>query len=387
MPVELRINRHGADRVASGHPWIFQSDVTSKGSAQPGDVVSVLNQQSRFLGIAHFSDASQITLRLLSRKLETVDRTFWLDRFQRALSYRQRVVSNSNAYRLIYAEADGLPGLIVDRYGDYLVIQTLTQGMDRAKDEIIAALKKLLSPKGIVERNDSTVRTKENLPLQSGIVDGEIPTPVILQMNGLRLEANLLEGQKTGVFLDQRENYLAAAHWARGQALDCFTSTGGFALHMAANADAVEAIDSSERALQTATRNRDANGITNIRFREADVLNSLAGYQANGRRFDTIVIDPPAFAKSKTHLEAAERAYQDLNRRALGLLNPGGILISCSCSQHMSEARLFEVIAQASLETGRTLRVLERRAQSLDHPVLLTVPETLYLKCLILEII
>ena len=350
-------------------------------------MVSVLNQQSRFLGIAHFSDASQITLRLLSRKLETVDRTFWLDRFQRALSYRQRVVSNSNAYRLIYAEADGLPGLIVDRYGDYLVIQTLTQGMDRAKDEIIAALKKLLSPKGIVERNDSTVRTKENLPLQSGIVDGEIPTPVILQMNGLRLEANLLEGQKTGVFLDQRENYLAAAHWARGQALDCFTSTGGFALHMAANADAVEAIDSSERALQTATRNRDANGITNIRFREADVLNSLAGYQANGRRFDTIVIDPPAFAKSKTHLEAAERAYQDLNRRALGLLNPGGILISCSCSQHMSEARLFEVIAQASLETGRTLRVLERRAQSLDHPVLLTVPETLYLKCLILEII
>ena len=385
MSVQVRINRHGAARVESGHPWVFQSDVVDAGNAQPGDVVAVLNQQGRYLGVAHYSAASQITLRFLSRKQEMVDGAFWHDRLSRALKHRSWVVEHSNAYRLVFAEADGLPGLIVDRYGDYLVIQTLTQGMDRAKAEIVAALTELLSPKGVVERNDSAVRLKENLPQQSSVLAGEIPNPVMLAMNGLRLEANLLEGQKTGVFLDQRENYLAAARWTKGQALDLFTSTGGFALHMASKADAVEAVDSSERALASAMRNRDANGITNIKFREADVLNSLAGYAAGGRRFDTIVVDPPAFAKSKQHLAAAEPAYLDLNRRALSLLNPGGVLITCSCSQHMSEAKLLDMIALASVETGRPLRVLERRMQALDHPVLLTVPETLYLKCLILE--
>ena len=387
VSAQVRINRHGADRVASGHPWIFQSDVIEKGDAQPGDAVRVVNQQGRLLGTAHFSASSQITLRLLSPKQEIIDDAFWCRRIASALSHRQRVVSGSNSYRLIHAEADGLPGLIVDRYGDYLVVQTLTQGMDRAKAEIVSALEKLIAPKGIVERNDSAIRDKENLPRQTGILTGDVPAPVMMEMNGLHLEANLLEGQKTGVFLDQRENYLAAARWAKGQVLDCFTSTGGFALHMAAKADAVEAVDSSERALATATRNRDANGITNIKFREADVFNSLAGYNASGRRFDTIVIDPPAFAKSNSQLAAAEKAYRDLNRRALSLLNPGGVLISCSCSQHMSEALLFDGIAQASIETGRPLRVLERRIQSMDHPVLLTVPETLYLKCLILELV
>ena len=387
VSAQVRINRHGADRVASGHPWIFQSDVIDKGDAQPGDAVRVVNQQGRLLGTAHFSASSQITLRLLSPKQEIIDDAFWCRRITSALSYRQRVVSGSNSYRLIHAEADGLPGLIVDRYGDYLVIQTLTQGMDRAKAEIVHALEKLIEPKGIVERNDSAIRDKETLPRQTGILTGDVPSPVMMEMNGLHLEANLLEGQKTGVFLDQRENYLAATRWAKGQVLDCFTSTGGFALHMAAKADAVEAVDSSERALATATRNRDANGITNIKFREADVFNSLAGYNASGRRFDTIVIDPPAFAKSNSQLAAAEKAYRDLNRRALSLLNPGGVLISCSCSQHMSEALLFDGIAQASIETGRPLRVLERRIQSMDHPVLLTVPETLYLKCLILELV
>lgn len=385
MSVQVRINRHGAARVESGHPWVFQSDVVEASNAQPGDVVAVLNQQGRQMGVAHYSTASQITLRFLSRKQEVVDGAFWHDRLARALKHRARVVEGSNAYRLVFAEADGLPGLIVDRYGDYLVVQTLTQGMDRAKPEIVAALTELLSPKGVVERNDSSVRLKENLPLQSSVLAGDVPNPVMLDMNGLRLEANLLEGQKTGVFLDQRENYLAAARWTRGQVLDLFTSTGGFALHMAPKAEAVEAVDSSERALAAATRNRDLNGIVNIKFREADVLNSLAGYAAGGRRFDTIVVDPPAFAKSKQHLAAAEPAYLDLNRRALSLLNPGGVLITCSCSQHMSESKLLDMIALASVETGRPLRVLERRMQALDHPVLLTVPETLYLKCVILE--
>ena len=385
MPVQVRINRHGAARVESGHPWVFQSDVVDSGNAQSGDLAAVVNQQGRLLGVAHYSSSSQITLRFLSRKQETVDVAFWRERFLRALKHRTRVVEHSTAYRLVHAEADGAPGLIVDRYGEYLVVQTLTQGMDRAKPEILEALTELIAPTGIVERNDSAVRLKENLPQQNGVLAGEVPTPVAIEMNGLRFEANLLEGQKTGVFLDQRENYLAAARWTKGQALDCFTSTGGFALHMAAKAEAVEAVDSSARALASAAANKDLNGIGNIRFREGDVLDSLAGYAASGRRFDTIVVDPPAFAKSKQHLAAAEPAYLDLNRRAISLLNPGGVLVSCSCSQHMSEAKLLEVIALASVETGRPLRVLERRMQALDHPVLLTVPETMYLKCLILE--
>ena len=387
VTAQVRINRHGAERVESGHPWIFASDVTDRGEARPGDAVRVVNAQGRNMGTAHYSASSQITLRMLSRKVEEVNADFWRDRLSKALAYRNRVVLNSDAYRLIHAEADGLPGLIVDRYADWLVIQTSTQGMDAAKGEIIAALNDLLSPKGIVERNEAAIREKENLPKVGGVVSGDVPESITMSMNGLTLEADLVHGQKTGVFLDQRENYLAAARWAKGQALDCFTSTGGFALHMAARADQVEAVDSSERALATAERNRAANNITNLRFREADVVNSLAGYQASGRRFDTIVIDPPAFAKSRGQIEAATRAYHDLNRRALNLLNPGGVLISCSCSQNMSEANLLEVIAQASVETGRTLRVLDRRAQALDHPVLLTVPETLYLKCLILELV
>ncbi len=387
VTAQVRINRHGAERVESGHPWIFASDVTDRGEARPGDAVRVVNAQGRNMGTAHYSASSQITLRMLSRKVEEVNADFWRDRLSKALAYRNRVVLNSDAYRLIHAEADGLPGLIVDRYADWLVIQTSTQGMDAAKGEIIAALNELLSPKGIVERNEAAIREKENLPKVGGVVSGDVPESITMSMNGLTLEADLVHGQKTGVFLDQRENYLAAARWAKGQALDCFTSTGGFALHMAARADQVEAVDSSERALATAERNRAANNITNLRFREADVVNSLAGYQASGRRFDTIVIDPPAFAKSRGQVEAATRAYHDLNRRALNLLNPGGVLISCSCSQNMSEASLLEVIAQASVETGRTLRVLDRRAQALDHPVLLTVPETLYLKCLILELV
>ena len=276
MPAQVRINRHGAERVESGHPWIFASDVSDRGEARPGDAVRVVNAQGRNLGTAHYSASSQITLRMLSRKVEEVNADFWRDRLTKALAYRNRVVTGSDSYRLVHAEADGLPGLIVDRYSGWLVIQTLTQGMDAAKGEIIAALEDLLAPKGIVERNDAAVREKENLPKLSGIVSGEVPSPVIMRMNGLELEADLVNGQKTGVFLDQRENYVAAARWTKGQALDCFTSTGGFALHMAARADQVEAVDSSERALATAERNRATNNVANLKFREADVFNALA---------------------------------------------------------------------------------------------------------------
>jgi 23S rRNA (cytosine1962-C5)-methyltransferase len=355
--------------------------------AAAGEAVVVVDPTGAALGTAHYSQASQISLRMLSERVETIDRTFFLRRIGAAEAYRKRVVADSEAYRLVHGEGDQLPGLVIDRYGDYFALQTLDQGMDGAKAEIVSCLEELFAPKGMVERNDVAVRKREALPLQSGVVAGEVPQTVAVRMNGLTLHADLLQGQKTGIFLDQRENYIAAARYGRGRALDCFTSTGGFALHLAPRCESVEAVDSSEASMRVARMNCDANGIGNVELREADVFELLAGHAAAHRRFDMVVLDPPAFAKSRQSLEAAVRGYREINRRALELLGPGGILVTCSCSHHLSEAALLEIVAQASLDTGRKLRVLERRMQAQDHPVLLTVPETLYLKCLILEVI
>jgi 23S rRNA (cytosine1962-C5)-methyltransferase len=381
----VRVSGKGARRLASGHPWVFSSDVTDRGSAAPGDAVAVFDPKGRALGTAHYSSASQICLRLLSDRIEAIDRAFFARRLEEAAALRRRLVSGSDAYRLVHGEGDRLPGLVVDRYGDYLVVQTLDQGMDRARDDIVDCLRELLSPRGIVARNDVAVRKKEKLTLERAILVGEVPERAPIHMNGLHLTADLLHGQKTGIFLDQRENYLAAARYARGHSLDCFTSSGGFALHMAASCESVEAIDSSAEALRLAEANREANQITNVRFREADVFDLLAGYAATGRKFRTVVLDPPAFAKSRSSLEGAARGYKEINLRALRLLEPAGVLITCSCSHHLSEAMLLEIVASASIDAGRPLRVLERRTQSQDHPILMTVPETHYLKCLILE--
>lgn len=380
----VKVNRKAADRVASGHLWIFSSDVADRGDSQPGDAVKVVDPRGRFLGVAHYSSTSQITLRLLSNKPEPIDKPFFLRRLTAAIAHRERVVENSNACRLVSSEGDLLPGLIVDRYGPYLVMQTLDQGMDRARDLIAHCLGELLAPLGILARNDASVRKLESLPLENVILAGEIPDRVSIEMNGLKLDADLMHGQKTGVYLDQRENYLAASRYARGRVLDCFTSSGGFALHTARKAESVEAIDSSAPALAMAESNARVNGIDNVQFRQADVFEFLAGIS---RRYSMVVLDPPAFAKSRKSLEDAARGYKEINLRALKLLEQGGVLVTCSCSHHVSEAMLFEILAEAALDAGKTLRVLERRTQAADHPILLTVPETLYLKCLILEVL
>jgi len=381
------VNRKAVGRIASGHPWIFTSDILDRGEAARGDAVVVAGPRGEPLGTAHFSDSSQISLRLLTDRVETIDQSFFRRRIAQAEQHRRRIVSDSDAYRLVHGEGDQLPGLIIDRYGPYFTVQTLDQGMDRAKPEIIQCLVELFAPEGIVERNDASVRKLEGLPLQSAVVSGTVPETIAVRMNGLALHADLVHGQKTGIFLDQRENYVAAARYAHGRALDCFTSTGGFALHIAAHCDSVEAVDSSEASLKTAELNRSANAIANVEFREADVFDLLAGYAAARREFDTVVLDPPAFAKSRRSLEGAARGYKEINRRALELLPAGGVLVTCSCSHHLSEAMLLEIVAAASLDTGRKLRVLERRTQAQDHPILLTVPETMYLKCLILEVL
>lgn len=341
--------------------------------------------KGRVVGTAHFSSTSQISLRLLDTREVVVDRGFFRDRIAAALTHRRRVVTDTDAYRLVHGEADLLPGLVVDRYGSVLVVQFLSQGMDRAREDVLGALKDLLQPTAVIARNDSSWRALENLPQERRVLDGTLDGPVEIRMNGLRWLVDPLGGQKTGIFLDQRENYPAVARHARGAGLDCFTCTGGFAIHMATNCATVEGVDSSEAALAAARANAELNGVANAKFREADVFDLLAAYAASRRTFDTVVLDPPGFAKNRQSVDAALRAYREINQRALRLLAPGGTLVTCSCSHHVSEADLLGVVAQAGLDVGRRLVVLERRTQALDHPVLLTVPETLYLKVLILR--
>ena len=384
----VRVNRKGADRLRSGHPWIFTSDVIDRGEAQPGEAVKVVDPRGESLGTAHFSSTSQITLRMLSRNVIEAGGGFFLDRIRAAEAHRKLVVpDDSSAYRLTHGEGDLLPGLVIDRYENCFVMQTLSQGMDKAQPHIVNALKELFQPQGIVARNDAAVRKHESLASETEIVYGEVPARAGFRVNGFNLEADLVHGQKTGIFLDQRENYRAAARYARGRALDCFTSTGGFALHLAKSCETVEAIDSSPLALEVAQSNAARNNIENIRWKGADVFDILSNYSRMRAHFDTIVLDPPAFAKSRNAVDAALRGYKDINLRALRLLSPGGLLVTCSCSHHVSEADLLGVAAEAALDAGRTLRVLERRAQAQDHPILLTVPETHYLKCLILQVV
>ncbi len=384
---QVRVNRKAAGRVASGHPWIFASDVLSSEGAEAGEAVEVIDWKDRPLGTAHFSAASQIALRMLTRGRQEIGREFFAQRIRIAQEYRSRVVRGTDAYRVVHGEGDLLPGLIVDRYKDWLVLQTLNQGMDRARTAIVESLVDLFTPRGIVARNEAAVRTREALPLESGVIWGETPEPFEFEMNGLRWQVDLLRGMKTGMFLDQRENYSAASQYGRGRALDCFTSTGGFALHLARKCDSVEALDSSAGALATAARNAELNGMRNIEFREMDVFAALAGFASARRQYDTVILDPPAFAKSRHNVDDALRGYKEINLRAMRLLNSGGLLATCSCSQRVSEADFLEVVAQAALDAGRQLRVVERRTQSADHPILLTVPETHYLKCIVLEVL
>lgn len=385
----VQINRKGANRVRSGHPWVFSSDIENRGDAQAGDAVRVVDPRHETLGTAHYSSTSQITLRMLSKRVEEPGEEFFAARFAQAAALRQMVVHDSDAYRLIHSEGDLLPGLIVDKYGPYFVLQTLSQGMDRELATFVRILTRDFGAQGIVARNDAAVRAHESLAVEKKVLYGEVPERVAMRMNGLTMHADLLHGQKTGVFLDQRENYPAVAQYAKpgGRALDCFTSTGGFALHLARVSAQVEGVDSSALALEVAAGNAKANGLDNIEWKQADVFEILSAYSKMRTSFDTIVLDPPAFAKSRSAVQGALRGYKDINLRALRLLGPGGVLVTCSCSHHVSEADLLSVAAEASLDAGRTLRVLDRRIQSQDHPVLLTVPETLYLKCLILQVV
>jgi len=382
----VTITKRGVERLASGHPWIYCSDVIPAAGVEPG-VVRLIDQKNHFWGQALYSSQSQITLRFLTREERPFDAAFLTERIRDAAAFRQQVAAGAQAYRLVASEGDLLPSLIIDRYGDCFVIQTLSQGMDRLKSTVVEILKKEFAPRAILERNDAAVRGLEGLPEQSGVLAGEAVREVVVEENGVKMCFDLLHGQKTGGFLDQRENRAAAANYARGRALDCFTYTGGFALALAPHCDSVLGVDSSGDALRQAERSQGLNGFTNLEWKEANCFDILKAADQEKQRFDIVVIDPPAFARQKASLESALRGYKELNLRAMKILNPGGYLVTCSCSFHVSEADLLEVVANAALDAHRTAVVVERRTQSRDHPILLTVPETHYLKCLILRIL
>jgi 23S rRNA (cytosine1962-C5)-methyltransferase len=389
---QVRINDRAAARLRGGHVWVYASDVLDDGRAGAGALVHVLAARDKPLGSAIYSSASQIKLRLLTRELLGSEESMlqlMRRRLQEAVAYRQRVVCDSNAYRLVFSEADLLPGLIVDRCNDVYTLQVLTQAWDRSerKQVLCDGIRELAGAEHIVERVDPRIRELEQLPgVPSNILCGS-RSATVFTMNGVQFRYDAMGGQKTGAFLDQRENYAAAAAYARGEALDVCTYQGGFALHLARVCDSVTALDISREALEVAEQNEALNAGSHrapIEWIEANAFDLLKDYAAAGRQYDVIVLDPPAFAKSKRNLPAAMRGYKELNLRALRMLRPGGILVSCSCSFAVGEDDFLNMLTDAAQDAHRSVRVLEKRGQSRDHPVLLGVAETHYLKCLIL---
>jgi 23S rRNA (cytosine1962-C5)-methyltransferase len=377
------ISQRGEDRLRSGHPWIYRADVVDV-RAEGGDRVLVRGPRGRTLGHAFYSDQSQITLRILTRGEQPADDALVRRRIEEAIAFRQLLAIDATAWRMIHGEADLLPSLIVDRYADWLVVQTLSQGADRLLPLVVSVLQDRLRPRGILARNDPRVRLLEGLEQKVEVLAGEVPETVSVTESGIHYDVDLRRGQKTGLFLDQRENRDAAARYAHGRLLDCFTYNGGFALTLARRCREVVAIDISEDAIAHVKENAARNGLA-IDARAGNVFDELRGLDRLGERFDTIVLDPPAFAKNKAAAANARAGYKEINLRALKLLNPGGTLVTCSCSYNVNEAMFAEVVYEAAVDAQVNVTVVEKRMQGRDHPVLLGVPETYYLKCFILR--
>lgn len=379
----VSISPRGEARLRHGHPWIYRSDVDA-GGATGGDVVTV-RARDRVVGQAFFSDRSQIALRMVTRDDRLVDDAFWRARLVAALQFRDSLQIDGTAFRLVHGEADLLPSIIVDRYGDVLVVQTLSQGSDHLLPVLTRLLVELTGATGIVERNDPRVRQLEGLESRVSVLHGEVPERVAVREGAIEYDVDVRAGQKTGLFLDQRENHQAAAGYARGRLLDAFSYHGGFALALAAACSSVEALDVSADAVATIQSNAAKNRLPHVQAREANAFDELRRLEKAGARYETVVLDPPAFAKNKASVEKALSGYKDINLRALRLLEPGGTLVTCSCSHHIDEAMFAEVVHAAAADAGCLVSVVEQRTQGRDHPVLLGVPETKYLKCLILR--
>jgi 23S rRNA (cytosine1962-C5)-methyltransferase len=386
MAATVTITKRGVERVRARNVWVYRSDVADTASARAGEVVRVVDGRGKAMGRALYSSRSQIALRFVSFADVEIDKEFWLARFVAAQSLRDLVVRDATAYRLVYGESDLLPSLIVDRFNDCFVMQTLSQGTDALKQVWVDLLVQLYNPRAIIERNEARVRDLEGLARTSGVVYGSDPGEFVIEEGGVRFEVNMLGGQKTGAFLDQRENRIAAEFYSRGRAMDCFTFQGGFALHLARRADSVMAVDISGPAIVQARRNAELNAAGNVEFVEANVFDLLREMEQAGARFDVINLDPPAFAKNRAAIEGATRGYKEINLRAMKLLKPGGTLITSTCSYHMSEDAFLNCISGAAADANRTAQIIEKRTQSRDHPVLISMPETYYLKCVVLRV-
>ncbi|HTA25122.1 MAG TPA: class I SAM-dependent rRNA methyltransferase [Terriglobales bacterium] len=381
---KVKVSARGAKRIKDGHVWVYRSDVAAAEGIAAGAVVRVCDERGKFLGTAFYSNASQIAIRLISKEAVSDLNELLRERVRDAIAYRERFVSDTDAYRVVFSEADFLPGLIVDRYNDLLSFQVLTQATDleAVRQTVLSELTEQLHPAAIGEKVEPKIRELEQLPVRtSGLVQGD-KSSTIFSMNGVRFHYDVKEGQKTGAFLDQRENYAAASKYAQGEALDAFCYHGGFALHLAPHCSKVTGLDSSRPALEVADRNAALNS-REIEWIEGNAFDVLRDYAKSGQRYDIVVLDPPAFAKSKRDLDTALRGYKELNLRALKMLRTGGILVTCSCSYHVSAVNFLAVVAEAGWDAHREVRVLESRGQAKDHPVLASVPETEYLKCII----
>jgi len=408
----VRLSPRGVARLQARHPWVYRSDIVEAKDVLPGATVRVLDSRGKFLGTALYSSSSQIAIRMISHGSVADLPALVAERIRAAIAYRKGLVRNTDAYRIVFSEADFLPGLIVDRYNDVVTLQILTQAMDAApvREAVLQTLREELQPAGIVERVDGRIRELEQLPaLSSRLLWGEKSSTVIHMngghmnggnMNGATMNGGMtsgeesaavrfhydgFEGQKTGGFLDQRENYAAAAEYAHGEALDAFCYQGGFALHLAAKCGSVTGVDSSRPALEMAEKNALLN-CRELEWIEGNAFDLLREYAAANRRYDTIVLDPPAFAKTKHDLEKALGGYKELNLRAMKMLRVGGILVTCSCSFHVGASEFLGVVADAARDAHKSLRLVENRGASKDHPMLLNVPETSYLQCLILSV-
>lgn len=384
----VRISKKGIDRWKAGHPWIYAADVEKPPPGLAGgEVVRVEDGRGWFLGLAFYSADSKITLRWLSWEDVEVDRAFFAARLAAAAELRRRALPDEQSYRVVHGEADLLPGLVVDRFGDYLSVQFLHKATEQRKAMLVELLQEQFSPKAIVNRSDAGVRRLEGLEPEKGMLAGALDGPVTYREGHVAMEIDLLTGQKTGAFLDQRDNHVMAGEWAHGEALDCFSYVGGFALQLALRARQVTAVEISEAACAQITANAARNSLQNVTAVAANAFDFLRDAVDEGKKFDTIVLDPPSFAKNKDAIEGAVRGYKEINLRAMQLLNPGGVLITASCTHHVSEERFEAMLDSAAADAKRRVQIVEKRGAGKDHPVLLGLRETRYLKCFVLRVL
>ena len=385
MEATVVVSHRGEERIRNGHLWVYRTDVVDVSDGSPGGVARVVGADGRFLAKAFFSDRSQITLRVVTQHDVAVDEVFWRGRLKQAISFRESLGIDASAYRLVHGEGDLIPSFVVDRYGDYLVVQALSQSTDQLLPVFTDLLVELTEPIGILARNDPRVRLLEGLEQHVEVLHGAVPETITVKEGKIEYDVDPYHGQKTGAFLDQRENRQAASQYVSGRALDCFSYAGGFALQLAARADDLTALDISEQATAALARNAERNDLTNVSVRTTNVFDELRSLERMGEKYDAIVLDPPAFAKSKAAIPKALSGYKEINLRALKLLKAGGFLITCSCSYHVNEAAFGEVVFDAALDARAEVSIVEKRMQGRDHPVVLGMPETYYLKCFILR--